>query len=224
MQSVRARIAKETNLGQKGKIRTGCPSLLQSDPGTENVIVGSLQSLFHKSDESFRIVRSTFNQRIEAWWSMLRRRFTTWWIDFFRDLASFGAFEMGNENDMRCVRVCFSYLVQKELDEVKESWNHHHISRSRQAVVPNGKPVLLFSTPEVYGAKDCLKDIDEDDFTWGCSLCPKDSLSGSYDFDNVASQTLLFKNWKYPASWKDCLENYFLLRDATTPNNNESIS
>ena len=49
------------------------------------------------------------------------------------------------------MRVCFSYLVQKELDEVKESWNHHHISRSRQAVVPNGKPVLLFSTPEVYG-------------------------------------------------------------------------
>ena len=41
-----------------------------------------------------------FLKRIEAWWSMLRRRFTTWWIDFFRDLASFGAFEMGNENDM----------------------------------------------------------------------------------------------------------------------------
>lgn len=40
----------------------GCPSLLQSDPGTENVLVGSLQSLFVNSEDGFKIVRSAFNQ------------------------------------------------------------------------------------------------------------------------------------------------------------------
>lgn len=42
----------------------GCPSLLQSDPGTENVLVGSLQSLFVNSEDGFKIVRSAFNQVI----------------------------------------------------------------------------------------------------------------------------------------------------------------
>lgn len=52
----------------------------------------------------------------------------------------------------RCIRFCFSSLIQRELDEVKNTWNHHHISHSRQAVVPNGKPIILYNAPEVTGA------------------------------------------------------------------------
>jgi len=47
----------------------GCPLILQSDPGTENTIVGALQCVFrHDADDSFaginsyRVVRSVFNQ------------------------------------------------------------------------------------------------------------------------------------------------------------------
>ncbi|XP_021366608.1 uncharacterized protein LOC110458943 isoform X2 [Mizuhopecten yessoensis] len=47
----------------------GCPMVLQSDPGTENCVMGSLQYLFrHISHDTFsrirsyRVVRSIFNQ------------------------------------------------------------------------------------------------------------------------------------------------------------------
>ncbi|XP_052677471.1 uncharacterized protein LOC128158591 isoform X2 [Crassostrea angulata] len=189
----------------------GCPSLLQSDPGTENVLVGSLQSLFVNSEDGFKIVRSAFNQRIEAWWSMLRRRFTSWWIDFFRDLASFNSFEIGNENDIRCIRFCFSSLIQRELDEVKNTWNHHHISHSRQAVVPNGKPIILYNAPEVTGGKNCLKVVNEDDLQWAFTQCSDDSISGSQDFDDEAGRILNATTSTQPESWEECLERYFQL-------------
>lgn len=192
----------------------GCPSLLQSDPGTENVLVGSLQSLFVNSEDGFKIVRSAFNQRIEAWWSMLRRRFTSWWIDFFRYLASFNSFEIGNENDIRCIRFCFSSLIQRELDEVKNTWNHHHISHSRQAVVPNGKPIILYNAPEVTGGKNCLKVVNEDDLQWAFTQCSDDSISGSQDFDDEAGRILNATTSTQPESWEECLERYFQLRDA----------
>jgi len=42
-------------------------------------------------------------------------------------------------------------FIQNELNEVKEVWNNHHISHSHQAVVPNGKPDLLYNAPELSG-------------------------------------------------------------------------
>ncbi|KAK3108376.1 hypothetical protein FSP39_006638, partial [Pinctada imbricata] len=47
----------------------GCPTVLQSDPGTENITMGALQCLFRHNGEdilsgihSYRVVRSVFNQ------------------------------------------------------------------------------------------------------------------------------------------------------------------
>lgn len=41
-----------------------------------------------------------FQQRIECWWSMMRRHQMEWWINFFKDLEVFGAFQRGNLHHM----------------------------------------------------------------------------------------------------------------------------
>ena len=69
------------------------------DNGTENSTVVGIQRFFrrHSTDalsgtESFMYGRSVANQRIEAWWSFLRKSETGWWINFFRDLRDSGQF------------------------------------------------------------------------------------------------------------------------------------
>ena len=57
-----------------------------------------------------------------------------------------------------CLRYCFTTLIQNELDDVREIWNYHHISRSRQAVVPNGKPAILYDLPQETGIYILLKN------------------------------------------------------------------
>lgn len=41
-----------------------------------------------------------FQQGIECWWSMMRRHQMEWWINFFKDLEVFGAFQRGNLHHM----------------------------------------------------------------------------------------------------------------------------
>ncbi|XP_069136924.1 uncharacterized protein [Argopecten irradians] len=117
----------------------GCPRILQADPGTENVILGVIQCLVRQDDHdvyagerSFRTVRSVFNQRIEAWWSMFRRHESQWWMDLFKGLELFGAFDRRNTINIYCLRYCFMPLLQENLDMLKFQWNSHHISKSRR--------------------------------------------------------------------------------------------
>ena len=69
------------------------PQILRADRGSENVLIGGLQRFFRREHgdafsgvRSFRYGSSTANQRIEAWWSILRRSRTNWWINYFKDM------------------------------------------------------------------------------------------------------------------------------------------
>ena len=58
---------------------------LRSDRGSENVVIAGLQRYFLRSADfanSFRFGSSTANQRIESWWSIMRRSRLDWWINF----------------------------------------------------------------------------------------------------------------------------------------------
>ncbi|KAK6183678.1 hypothetical protein SNE40_011108 [Patella caerulea] len=64
------------------------PAKIRCDLGTENSILKNLQPLFHYDEndptaclKSFIYGKSTSNQRIEAWWSILRRQCLHWWIN-----------------------------------------------------------------------------------------------------------------------------------------------
>lgn len=88
------------------------PRLIRTDRGSENIIIGGLQRFFRRncSDQlagngSFQYGPSTRNQRIEAWWSQLRKSRSDWWITFFKDYIDAGDIDLSIEYHFQCVRI-----------------------------------------------------------------------------------------------------------------------
>ena len=75
----------------------GCPDKLVTDLGTENGTMASIHCFFRDNLNSHKYVPSTRNQRIECWWSYLRKSRTTWWINLFKDLEEQDIFNRASE-------------------------------------------------------------------------------------------------------------------------------
>ena len=71
-----------------------CPAKVRGDHGTENKYVATLQSFLRQRD-SFIYGPSTSNQRIEAFWRMLRMQCCHFWIETFGFLKDEGYFDGG---------------------------------------------------------------------------------------------------------------------------------
>lgn len=52
------------------------------------------------------------------------------------------------------VQFCFGSLLQAELDNFAEEWNHHRIRKSSIAETISGIPELLYFVPSHYGWSD----------------------------------------------------------------------
>lgn len=146
------------------------PTLLRSDRGTENSIIALLQKNIRRShsdclagDSSYIAGRSTSNQRIESYWSQMRRLGGNWWISFFKDLRDQHLFNDGDQLQVECLRYCFSHLIQKDLDLISQEWNTHRIRRQKNTELPARKPNCLYYFPEAYGSKNYGKLVHEDE-------------------------------------------------------------
>lgn len=100
------------------KIIGGCPETLRSDMGTENGIMQkiqeSLHELFNESSSNrpcFLYGKSMHNQRIEAWWSMLRKHNSQFWMNLFQMLKDGNLFD-GSFLDVSLIQFCFTTLIQ----------------------------------------------------------------------------------------------------------------
>ena len=67
---------------------------IRSDRGTEDTIICGIQHFLRRNAEdlisnknSFVYGSSTRNQRIECWWSILRRSRLNWWINFAENIV-----------------------------------------------------------------------------------------------------------------------------------------
>lgn len=76
-----------------------CPRRVRFDCGTENVLVEKIQQIFRESaadttfgDKSFIYGTSQNNQRIEAWWSILRKHSAQFWLNLFQELREIDQF------------------------------------------------------------------------------------------------------------------------------------
>ena len=107
-------------------------------------------------EKAHRYGPSTGNQRVECWWSHLKKSRTTWWINFFKDLVDRGVFLPGNIYHNECIWFCFNELLQHDLDFVVLHWNTHYIRQSRHDTVP-GRPDELFFLPERSGGENHLQ-------------------------------------------------------------------
>ena len=97
----------------------GAPRIFRGDCGTENVHIAAMQRFFRSSandcfagDKSFMYGKSTSNQRIEAWWSQLRKSGADWWIKYFKDLRDLGIYCDGEIIHEQCLKFCYMKIIQ----------------------------------------------------------------------------------------------------------------
>ena len=195
-----------------------CPSQIRTDCGTENVILAAAQSFFANSLRSHLYGASQHNQRIESWWSFLRKSKTTWWMNFFKDLIENQMFTPGNRLQMECLWFCFSDLIQQELDELVEMWNTHHIRRSRHDTV-SGIPSELYFLPDRFSAEDNKLSVPE----WKVNEV-HDYINQSNvadDSENVYQTYVAYVSEildvMRPTKWRDALQLYIRLLTVADP-------
>jgi len=136
------------------------PRFIRGDRGSENVVIAGIQRFFHRQNNdnglsSFQFGTSVRNQRIEAWWSVFRRNRANFWINFFKDICDQQIYDPSIKWQLDLFRYCFIGLVQTELNETVELWNHHRIRKVRNAECPSGRPHMLYSLPNNYGGEEC---------------------------------------------------------------------
>lgn len=153
----------------------GCPITVRSDKGTENVLIERMQTILRENNSEtnrppYFKGASTANSRIESWWNILRREGGQFYMDIFGSLKDKGEFS-GDFLDKSLLRYCFLEIIRKDLKEVVSVWNVHRIRRTKDALVPHGRPTVMYELPEQYGVEDCLVKVEEDDLIPFREIC-----------------------------------------------------
>ena len=177
----------------------GTACIIRADRGTENVNVEAMQRFFRRSseddfarDKSFMYGRSTSDQRIEAWWGLLRKGCTDWWIRFLKGLRDAGLFDDDDVIQRECIKFCFMEIIQIELHRVARNWNIHRIRPSNNAESPPGRPDVLYFNPETLDTQDYLIPVDIDEREIAEEMCcTQPSLRGCSDEFNALSEMIM---------------------------------
>ena len=114
-----------------------------------HIYLSSLDSQRNEEDVllSFRITSSPRNQRIESYWSCMRRDRIGWWKSFFEDMVDLELFE-SDIVVVECIRFCFMELLHNELNSIlNDSHIISIISKSRNSG-PSGRQdsMVFFAT------------------------------------------------------------------------------
>ena len=94
------------------------PRTIRGDRGSENVVVAGMRYFRREHQDSmsgnssFLFGSPTNNQRIESWWSILKRQNSAWWINFFKDLQDEGLFDPSLNHHKECMKFCFSGILK----------------------------------------------------------------------------------------------------------------
>jgi len=106
------------------------PKLIRADYGSENSLVSGIHSaLSDDQASSFIYGKSISNQRIESFWSQLRKKMTEFWIQYFKTMIRDGEFDPHLKYHIDCIRYSFMDLIQKELNKNLLEWNLHCIRK-----------------------------------------------------------------------------------------------
>ncbi|EDO47548.1 predicted protein [Nematostella vectensis] len=183
----------------------GCPRELDTDLGTENGTMAGIHSFFLDDPNSHRYVASPRNQRIECWWSFLRKNWSTWWMNLFKDMIE-KAVHTADKLHLECLWFCFAELLQNDLKRVGDSWNTHYIRKSRHDTVA-GRPDAIFHLPESYGGIDnLLVPVSQHDMSYAYThLVQQDEDDEYQEYFRYVLHSL---NKKKPEHWREALQMY----------------
>lgn len=199
----------------------GTPTILRSDCGTENCYVAAIQRFFREDhddplagDSSFMYGRSVSNQRIEAWWSTLRKMDTDFWINYFKDLREIGLYSDDNVLHVNCLKFCFMPLIREELHRCAELWNLHRIRpQSSNLDSPSGRPDVLYFLPELNGKVNHAHDVTLDDIELAeevfCAQGRVGSDNNSFKvFEELAKMIMEDESLSTPSNPDEALQLY----------------
>ena len=111
-----------------------------------------------------------------------------------------------SEISLECLRYCFTKVLQKELDSVKEQWNHR-IRKSRNDTVP-GRPDSLFFLPDLHGAKDCLVDVPAAKIEFGAQHITEELDSTDNEHQEYFDYARISLSMPLPDIWQEALQLY----------------
>ena len=193
------------------------PRIIRADYGTENVNVAAIQRFLRRDCEdafsglkSFLYGKSVSNQRIEAWWSTLRRSNSDWWMNFFKDMRDMGLYNDGDPLQVECLRYCFMNVLRNELHQVAKLWNLHRIRPSVNSDSPPGRTDLLYFLPQATDTINYATAVDEDDLDVSEYLADVTNASNSADpaFAELAQIIMDEQNLRMPESAEEARRLY----------------
>lgn len=142
------------------------PTLIRSDKGSENGLIGELQVCLRKNhsdklagDKSFIQGKSVKNQRIESYWGRMRQQTVDFYIQFFKCMQEKGLFN-GSNLHTKCLQFCFGPLIRHDLNTNRKLWNEHRIRKQAVRNHLAGRPNVLFHLPHRYASRDYKRNVN----------------------------------------------------------------
>lgn len=107
----------------------------------------------------------------------------------------------------------FSLQFQEDLDRTAQVWNCHRIRRSRTNDLQQGRPMLMYSLPALYGANDCIKGVNQDAIRLCEAECMrKGNVSCGEILHRLCNLIMEEKGWNMPENPHDMCDLYISLR------------
>jgi len=185
----------------------GTARRVRSDLGSENLNIAGIQRFFREShtdsfggEKSFVFGKSTSNQRIEAYWSKLKQSTSQFWMDFFAKMRDDGSLKEEDEGYRACLQFCFMPLIQKHLDETLTLHNCHRIRHQPNQSCPDGKPDLIYTIPEAYGAEEYLSVVPEEEIQLACETASTEKYHHgcSDEYSDLFKELMAENRWTTP--------------------------
>ena len=115
------------------QVTNGCPKRNHADLGTENTYIRQME-IFLRDDHGNAFAQRSFiygsshhNQRIDSWWSFLRKYCTQHWMNIFQDLQGTNMYT-GDFLDKNLIKFCFMKLIKVVIFCVVYAIHTYHLS------------------------------------------------------------------------------------------------
>lgn len=185
------------------------PRVVRLDRGTENVQIADCQRLLRVDHTDSLAVSpvmfgsSVHNQRIERFWSYLRRVLLDDYRDLFKDYVEGGIIDTSNNIHLECLTFCFMPALRCELDSVFKSWNSHRVRQMNHSGCPSGIPLLLFDNPEIVGYEKQGKGFNGDVLRQCLEVHDRTVADCDIAFEEWGLNYLVTKNIALPTNIND---------------------
>ncbi|GAA6092351.1 uncharacterized protein LOC107714737, partial [Tachysurus ichikawai] len=107
-------------------------------------------------------------------------------------------------------------IIERELQDVVHLWHTHRIRPSRNAVSPCGRPVMMYTLPQLFGAREHLKEASQQKI----QVCREECRErGPYPCDNtvfdICCLAMAENNLHPPTSPEEAIDLYMFIRAYT---------